>query len=88
MDYTTFCGQTKRFLRSRACSTSKTETSAHEISFMLSANVAIKHSSSSAFGLVSTGTFSGPLSADRLTAQVYHVYCSAEVFKDVSLSLI
>jgi hypothetical protein len=56
--YTTFCGQTKRVLRVRVCSASTTVTSGHGIILMLSANVGIKSTSASAFGLVSSGTLS------------------------------
>jgi hypothetical protein len=52
--YITFCGQTKRVLRVRVCSTSTTVTSRHGIILMLSANVDIKPAST--FELVSSGT--------------------------------
>jgi hypothetical protein len=56
--YTTFCGQRKRDLRVRVCSTSTAVTSGHGLILMLSANVGIKSASASAFGLVSSGSLS------------------------------
>jgi hypothetical protein len=55
---TTFCGQTKRVLHVRVCSTSTTVTSGHGIILMVSANVGILSATASAFGLVSSGTLS------------------------------
>jgi hypothetical protein len=50
--FRTFCGQTKRVLRLRVCSTSTTVTSGHRIILMQSANVGIKSASASALGLL------------------------------------
>jgi hypothetical protein len=52
----TLCGQTKHALRMRVCSTSTTVTSRQGIILMLSANVDVKSTSASAFGLESSVT--------------------------------
>jgi len=59
--YTKFYWQ--HVLHMRVCSVSITITSGHRIIFMLSANVGIKSTSVSAFGLVSSGTLSWAPSA-------------------------